>query len=137
MSADQNEPTFNFQRMSEKRPDRVFITSLLKHPSSRFILFSGLNPLLMPTAKGRPMELAYRTFSEVESVVDPEGRKGQQWIFLGVDKEDVVELEGKEIGRPYFAVDVTMEDDSDLVVKNIVRGGLDWIGLLGNKRKPN
>lgn len=89
--------------MSEKRTDKSFLASLLTNSSTRFLLFSNLDPITNKSA------LAYVSYNDLKDVVDTEARKGRLWCFLGVDPEDMVQVDGNEIGRPYFCVDVTVE----------------------------
>lgn len=111
--------------MSEKRPDKTFIASLVTHPSTRYILFRDLCPLFSPQQKNQPAQLAYHSYSDVSSIVDPEARKGNQWCFLGVDRDDLVVLEdGKELGRPYFCLDVTplAGEEGEAECRKIIKG---------------
>jgi NAD+ diphosphatase len=106
------------------RPDHTFLTSALHHPSTTFLLFNKLEPLVQSGT-----EIARCTFSDVKPVIgnNPFEKSEQdviaqynstlyipQIIFLGLDErkkgeEDFVYKEHYK-GQPWFAVDVTPKE---------------------------
>ncbi|KAF2023122.1 hypothetical protein EK21DRAFT_95165 [Setomelanomma holmii] len=128
-------------RVSFLRPDHTFLSQALNHPSTTFVLFNNLEPLV----KG-PSELAQRTFADVKAVVgeDPFHRSEEdqiaqynsslyqpQIIFLGLDerKEGFIYKEHYK-GQPWFAVDVTPKESVKEAAEKLVAGlkseGLDF-----------
>jgi NAD+ diphosphatase len=93
----------------------------LKHPTTTFLLFNNLDPLVKS-----PDQLAYRTFADVKSIIgdDPFHRSEEdtiaqynsslyqpQIIFLGLDERKAgFEYKGVYKGQPWFAVDVTPKE---------------------------
>lgn len=129
-------------RVSFLRPDHTFLSQALNHPSTNFLLFNNLDPLVKS-----PSELAYRTFADVKPVVgeDPFHRSEEdqiaqynsslyqpQIVFLGLDerKEGFVYKEHYK-GQPWFAVDVTpkesVKDAAEKLVADLKSEGLDFI----------
>lgn len=128
-------------RVSFLRPDHTFLSSALKHPTTTFLLFNALEPLVKS-----PTELARRTYDDVKEVIgdDPFERSEEdtiaqynsslylpQIIFLGLDEriEGFVYKEHYK-GQPWFAVDVTPKESVKQVAEQLVeklRGeGLDF-----------
>ncbi|KAF1941190.1 NADH pyrophosphatase [Clathrospora elynae] len=128
-------------RVSFLRPDHAFLTSALHHPSTQFLVFNKLEPLLKSST-----ELARATFSDVKSVIgeNPWERPEEdiiaqynsslyipQIIFLGLDerKEGFVYKEHYK-GQPWFAVDVTpkesVQDAAEKLVEKLRGGGLEF-----------
>lgn len=128
-------------RVSFLRPDHAFLSSALKHPSTTFLLFNQLEPLVKS-----PTELARRTFDDVKSVIgeNPFERTEEdtiaqynsslylpQIIFLGLDekKEGFVYKEHYK-GQPWFAVDVTpkesVTDAAEKLIEKLKGEGLDF-----------
>jgi NAD+ diphosphatase len=106
------------------RPDHTFLSSALNHPSTTFLLFNKLEPLVRSGT-----ELARCSFSDVKSVIgeNPFEKSEQdviaqynstlyvpQIIFLGLDERQKGEgdFSYKEHykGQPWFAVDVTPKE---------------------------
>lgn len=128
-------------RVSFLRPDHAFLSSALKHPSTTFLLFNQLEPLVKS-----PTELARRTFDDVKSLIgeNPFERTEEdtiaqynsslylpQIIFLGLDekKEGFVYKEHYK-GQPWFAVDVTpkesVTDAAEKLIEKLKGEGLDF-----------
>ncbi|KAH7071461.1 NUDIX hydrolase domain-like protein [Paraphoma chrysanthemicola] len=128
-------------RVSFLRPDHAFLSQALNHPSTTFLLFNNLEPLIKSSS-----ELAERTFADVKSVVgeDPFHRSEEdqiaqynsslyqpQIIFLGLDerKPGFVYKEHYK-GQPWFAVDVTpkesVKDEAEKLIAGLKGEGLDF-----------
>jgi NAD+ diphosphatase len=105
-------------RVSFLRADHAFISNALTHPSTSFLLFNDLAPLVKD-----PTQLAYATHEEIKPLIgeNPFEKTEEEMIkeynsaitlplvlFLGLDerKHDGFE-HGIYKGKPYFAVDVT------------------------------
>jgi NAD+ diphosphatase len=118
-------------RVSFLRTDHVFLSSALKHPTSSFILFKNLAPLVEPT-----QNLGYVSYSDVKSIIgdDPFTKSEEdlikeynsttytpQLIFLGLDerKEGLVYKEHYK-GAPYWALDITPKDHIVTAVNQLV-----------------
>jgi NAD+ diphosphatase len=106
------------------RPDHTFLSSALHHPSTTFLLFNKLEPLVRSGT-----EIAQCSFSDVKSIIgdNPFEKSEQdviaqynstlyipQIIFLGLDERkkregDFVYKEHYK-GQPWFAVDVTPKE---------------------------
>ncbi|KAJ4377806.1 NADH pyrophosphatase [Neocucurbitaria cava] len=128
-------------RVSFLRPDHAFLTAALHHPSTTFLLFNKLEPLLKS-----PSELAQKKFEDVKPVIgnNPFERPEEdtiaqynsslylpQIIFLGLDerKEGFVYKEHYK-GQPWFAVDVTptesVKEEAEKLVEKVKSEGLDF-----------
>lgn len=123
------------------RPDHQFLSSALHHPSTTFLLFNKLEPLLKS-----PTELARSSFSDVKPIIgDNPFEKSEdeviaqynstlyipQIIFLGLDekKEGFVYKEHYK-GQPWFAVDVTpqhsVKEEAEKLIEKVKSQGLDF-----------
>ncbi|KAJ5099644.1 Zinc ribbon NADH pyrophosphatase [Penicillium argentinense] len=106
-------------RLSFLRSEHPFLSSALKHPSTRFVLLNNLAPLTRS-----PSEPYYAKYDEVRKLVAPEffepseedmvkafdSRKtNPNLIFLGLDESRKEGGMAWKIyqGTPYFALDVT------------------------------
>ncbi|KAL1974831.1 hypothetical protein VTN31DRAFT_5035 [Thermomyces dupontii] len=115
-------------RLSFLRSDHTFLSAAVKHPSTRFVLFQDLAPLITPArrlylAKHAEVEALVPATafdkSEEEAIRDYDsGVTRPDLIFLGVDEHaapDAPEeplLEWKTYrGRPFFALDVSERGD--------------------------
>ncbi|KAH7079703.1 NUDIX hydrolase domain-like protein [Paraphoma chrysanthemicola] len=128
-------------RVSFLRPDHAFLSQALNHPSTTFLLFNNLEPLIKSSS-----ELAERTFADVKPVLgeDPFHRSEEdqiaqynsslyqpQIIFLGLDerKPGFVYKEHYK-GQPWFAVDVTpkesVKDEAEKLIAGLKGEGLDF-----------
>lgn len=126
--------------MSFLRPDTTFLSSALKHETSRFILFNNLNPLVKSADK-----LAYASYKDVEPVVgDPYSASEDelikkynssiyqpQLVFLGLDeskKKDGFAYKEHYGGQPYWALDVTphasVTEAAEALIKKLEGEGL-------------
>lgn len=128
-------------RVSFLRPDHAFLSSALKHPSTTFLLFNKLEPLVKS-----PTELARRTFDDVKSVIgeDPFSRTEEdtiaqynsslyipQIIFLGLDeRHEGFQYKEHYKGQPWFAVDVTpkesVKEAAEKLIENVKGEGLEF-----------
>ncbi|ORY19279.1 hypothetical protein BCR34DRAFT_209489 [Clohesyomyces aquaticus] len=128
-------------RVSFLRPDHAFLSAALKHPSTSFLLFNKLEPLIKSGT-----EIAYAKLKDVQPVIgtDPFEKSEEdvikdynsstyvpQVIFLGLDesKEGLVYKEWYK-GQPYFAVDVTPKDNvakaAEELIKDVEGRGLSF-----------
>ena len=106
-------------RVGFLRPDHVFLSQAVQHPSTSFLLCNNLQPLTKD-----PKKLAYVSHADVQSLIgkDPYDKSEDdvikqynsetsipQMIFLGLDERNKDGLVYKELykGAPLFAVDVT------------------------------
>ncbi|KAF1848059.1 uncharacterized protein K460DRAFT_67528 [Cucurbitaria berberidis CBS 394.84] len=128
-------------RVSFLRADHAFLSAALHHPSTTFLLFNKLEPLLKS-----PTELAQKKFEDVKSIIgnNPFERSETdtiaqynsslylpQIIFLGLHekKEGLVYKEHYK-GQPWFAVDVTpkesVKEEAEKLVERLLGEGLDF-----------
>ncbi|KAH7396211.1 NUDIX hydrolase domain-like protein [Pyrenochaeta sp. MPI-SDFR-AT-0127] len=128
-------------RVSFLRPDHAFLSAALRHPTTTFLLFNKLEPLLKS-----PSELAQKKFDDVKAIIgeDPFSRSEAdtiaqynsslyvpQIIFLGLDekKEGIVYKEHYK-GQPWFAVDVTpkesVKEEAEKLIERLKGDGLDF-----------
>lgn len=134
-------------RVSFLRPDHAFLSSALKHPSTSFLLFNKLEPLIKA-----PNALAIASYKDVQSIIgdDPFERSEQetienynsatyvpQIVFLGLDerREGFVYKEHYK-GQPYFAVDVTPKDSVTEAAEKLIKD-LEGRGLSFSKGRMN
>ncbi|KAF1951638.1 hypothetical protein CC80DRAFT_508817 [Byssothecium circinans] len=120
-------------RVSFLRPDSTFLSTALKHPSTTFLLFNNLEPLL-----SSPTALATATFADVKPIIgeDPFARSEEdvikeynssvyipQIVFLGLDekKEGMVYKEHYK-GQPWFAVDITPKKSVTEAAEKLIEG---------------
>ena len=126
------------------RPDHTFLSSALHHPSTTFLLFNKLEPLVKSGT-----ELARCTFSDVKPIIGDNPFEKQeedviaqynstlyipQIIFLGLDERtrgenDFVYKEHYK-GQPWFAVDVTPKESvteaAEQLIEKLKGDGLDF-----------
>lgn len=121
-------------RLSFLRSDHPFLSTALKHPSTRFVLLNNLAPLT-PS----PAQLYYAKYDEVRNLVPkdifdtPEeemiknydSRKSHPTlIFLGLDESRKEGAMAWNIysGTPYFAVDVTPKgpEEQQTAAKDVI-----------------
>ncbi|KAF2646798.1 hypothetical protein P280DRAFT_503292 [Massarina eburnea CBS 473.64] len=128
-------------RVSFLRPDSTFLSTALVHPSTTFVLFNNLEPLI-----SSPSALATATFSDVKSIIgdSPFGKSEEdvikeynsslyipQIVFLGLDerKEGFVYKDHYK-GQPWFAVDVTpkssVTDSAGKLIEGLKAKGLEF-----------
>lgn len=128
-------------RVSFLRPDHTFLSQALKHPSSIFLLFNNLDPLVHSKDK-----LAYRKYADVKAIIgdDPFHQSEEdtiaqynsslyipQIIFLGLDeRHQEFEYKGRYKGQPWFAVDITPKENvkeaAEKLVESLKAEGLDF-----------
>lgn len=109
-------------RVSFLRTDHLFLSLALKHPSTSFLLFKNLEPLVKS-----PTQLAYASYKDVQPIIedDPYSESEEelikryssaiytpQLIFLGLDDRDKESFEYKNHykGAPFFALDITPKE---------------------------
>ncbi|CAO2647374.1 Nn.00g082960.m01.CDS01 [Neocucurbitaria sp. VM-36] len=128
-------------RVSFLRPDHAFLSAALHHPSTTFLLFNKLEPLLKSSS-----ELAQKKFDDVKPVIgnNPFEQTEEetiaqynsslylpQIIFLGLDerKEGFIYKEHYK-GQPWFAVDVTPKEtvqaEAEKLIERLKGEGLDF-----------
>ncbi|KAF2179875.1 hypothetical protein K469DRAFT_741484 [Zopfia rhizophila CBS 207.26] len=128
-------------RVSFLRPDHTFLSQALKHPSTSFLLFNKLEPLVKS-----PTELAYAKYSDVQPVIgnDPFAKTEEelvkeydsstyipQLVFLGLDghKEGLIYKDHYK-GAPFFALDITPKDAAtaaaEALIKDVESKGLSF-----------
>jgi hypothetical protein len=128
-------------RVSFLRPDHTFLSQALKHPSSAFLLFNNLDPLVHS-----PDKLAQRKYADVKSIIgdDPFHHSEEetiaqynsslylpQIVFLGLDeRHSGFDYKGRYKGQPWFAVDITpkesVQEAAEALVISLKAEGLDF-----------
>ncbi|KAF2111217.1 NUDIX hydrolase domain-like protein [Lophiotrema nucula] len=129
-------------RVGFLRPDHTFLSQALKHPSTTFLIFNKLEPLIKS-----PTELAYATFKQVQPLIgeDPFHQSEEdlikeynseiynpQLIFLGLDEriKDGFKYKEHYKGQPYFALDVTPQksvtEAAETLIKDVEGKGLSF-----------
>ncbi|EOA84132.1 NADH pyrophosphatase [Exserohilum turcicum] len=128
-------------RVGFLRPDHQFLSSALHHPSTTFLLFNTLEPLVKSGT-----ELARCSFADVEPIIgeNPFDKSEDdliaqynsslyipQVIFLGLEerKEGFVYKDHYK-GQPWFAVDVTpqesVKEKAEELIQKMKEQGLDF-----------
>lgn len=131
-------------RLSFLRTDHAFLSAAFAHPSARFLLLEGLDPLVRDVDD--PRELAYVGLADVEALTgsDPLTKPEPDLIrdfdssdarplviFLGIDERDPDGFAYRNYrGSPLFAVDVTpkapFEDRAKAVAEAVKAKGLSF-----------
>jgi NAD+ diphosphatase len=120
-------------RVSFLRPDHTFLSQALKHPTTTFLLFNNLDPLVKS-----PDQLAYRKYADVKAIIgdDPFHRTEEdtiaqynsslyqpQIIFLGLDdRTEGFDYKGRYKGQPWFAVDITPKESVKEAAEKLIEG---------------
>jgi NAD+ diphosphatase len=115
------------------REDHSFLSAAVKHPTTRFLIFKDLRPLVSDTKT-----VVYASYDEVKELIgeDPFAKEEEerskeydssitipQIVFLGVDEENKDGLNYKiYTGAPYFALDVTPKGSVEAVAKKLCNG---------------
>ncbi|TPX23902.1 NADH pyrophosphatase [Coccidioides immitis] len=119
-------------RVSFLRSESPFLSSALRHPTARFLLFNQLAPLVRS-----PAEIFYATYKDVESLVPADmfdkseedvlksyhsGTLLPLLVFLGLDESRAeIGLKYKNyVGVPYFALDVTPKGGLEHKARGII-----------------
>lgn len=129
-------------RVSFLRPDHTFLSQALRHPSTTFLLFNKLEPLVTG-----PTSLATNaTFAEVRPIIgdDPFAKTEEeviaqynsevyvpQIVFLGLDeKKEGLVYKDYYKGQPWFAVDVTptksVAEAAEKLIEDLKKRGLEF-----------
>ncbi|WEW56143.1 NADH pyrophosphatase [Emydomyces testavorans] len=120
-------------RVSFLRSESAFLASALRHPTTRFLLFNHLAPLVRS-----PSEIFYATYRDVESLVPGDmfdkteeevfrsyhsGVTLPLLVFLGLDESHAdIGLRYKNYtGTPYFALDVTPQAGLEQTARGIIQ----------------
>ena len=88
----------SLDRADARRNDSAWMAARLKESSSKFLLLSGLRPLM---ATKPALDIHYLGFEVVEQILD----SAAQWILLGIEK-------GEEGDETFFALDVTGHEEA-------------------------
>ncbi|KAF3479535.1 peroxisomal NADH pyrophosphatase NUDT12 [Arthroderma uncinatum] len=133
-------------RVSFLRSDNLLLSSALKHPSTKFLLFNQLAPLSQTFA-----QLYYASYQEIEAFVPlnifdkPEkeiiqtydsGKAAPLVVFLGLNEsqpENGFSYKSYK-GNPYFAVDITPRGALEEKAKHIIEAA-ESKGLIFNKAR--
>ncbi|KAI9654829.1 MAG: NADH pyrophosphatase [Bathelium mastoideum] len=119
-------------RVGFLRPDHVFLSQAIRHPTTSFLLCDSLQPLTKESKK-----LAYVSHADIQPLIgDNPYEKSEnelieqynsevsvpQMIFLGLDERHKDGLVYKEQykGAPFFAVDVTPKGSHAEIAKKII-----------------
>jgi NAD+ diphosphatase len=77
-------PTVELDRLSEKRPDKEYISALVAAESSRFFVLAGAKPIVNSDADHRNSRIHWFTGPEIHKL----GLALSEAIFLGLDPAD-------------------------------------------------
>ncbi|KAM5474680.1 NADH pyrophosphatase [Microsporum ferrugineum] len=133
-------------RVSFLRSDNLFLSSAIKHPSAKFLLFNQLAPL----SQG-PTQLYYASYQEIEAIVPldifdkPEkeiieaydsGKTAPLVVFLGLNESQAENgfIYKSYKGVPYFALDITPRGILEEKAKQII-GAMESKELTFNKAR--
>ncbi|EXJ92233.1 hypothetical protein A1O3_00783 [Capronia epimyces CBS 606.96] len=126
-------------RLSFLREDYTFLAGAFAHPSTKFILFKALSPVVKS-----PSEIYYATYDEIKALLPqnpfekPEKEQIAEFdssidiptvVFLGVDEKITDGFSFKNfVGAPHFAVDITpkktFEKEANELADKFVNSGL-------------
>ena len=127
--------------MSFLRPDHAFLSQAIRHPTTKFLLFKNLEPLV-----NSPSSIAIASFADVTPIVgeEPFSRSEEetiaqynssvyipQIIFLGLDeRSDGLVYKDHYKGVPWFAVDVTpkgsVTEACEKLIKKVTEEGKEF-----------
>ncbi|KAK2869687.1 hypothetical protein FQN49_003119 [Arthroderma sp. PD_2] len=133
-------------RVSFLRSDNLLLSSVLKHPSAKFLLFNQLAPLSRD-----PTQLYYASYQEIEALVPldifdkPEKEIIQAYdsskavplvVFLGLNESQTENGFSYKTyqGHPYFALDITPSGALEEKSKHILEA-MESKGLIFNKAR--
>ena len=129
-------------RVSFLRDNHSFLTGAFDHPSTKFMCFRNLSPLIKS-----PTELHYATYKDLKPVVpsNPYSKTEQEMIeefnsdntipqivFLGLDEQDSNGYAFRNFkGAPHFAIDITprnsYEKEANDVIEAFKNAGLSFV----------
>ncbi|KAI4127692.1 MAG: hypothetical protein LQ347_004494, partial [Umbilicaria vellea] len=136
-------PGSPLNRVSFLRTDHPFLSSALKHPSTGFLLFNNLSPLMKD-----PTKLAPVSYTDVQPLIgsDPYSKPEAdiisaynstqttaQLLFLGLDERAQNGFTWKDLyaGTPLFALDVTPKGShaaaAHTLISTVTERGLTFI----------
>lgn len=118
-------------RLSFLRDHHPFLAGAFEHPTTKFLVFKELSPLI-----DSPTKLHYVAYKDIEPLIpsNPYSKSEQEMlaefdsrkalpglIFLGIDESDSSGYTYKNFtGAPYFAIDVTPKEPYEQRAKDVV-----------------
>lgn len=129
-------------RLSFLRDDHTFLAGAFDHPTTKFMCFQNLSPLIKS-----PTEIHYATLDDLKPLLptnafektekeltndfDSRNRR-PQLVFLGIDEKDTNGYAYKNFkGAPHFAIDITpqkgYEEEANKVIKIWTDAGLSFV----------
>ena len=129
-------------RLSFLRDDHSFLAGAFDHPSTKFICFRNLSPLI-----DSPTEIHYATYDDLKPILqsNPYAKTEKelvaefnsdnvvpQVVFLGIDESDTNGYAFRNFkGAPNFAVDITpkkqYEKEANEVIEKFTNAGLSFV----------
>ncbi len=120
-----NYPTVNYfshaplNRCADKRKDKAWLNEQMKNPTSKYVLFSKLQPLAAKLPGKNRFRLAVLNYEKISNVLREERENIRNVVFLGVE-ENLLMPDSQLDGEPnetnhdcaWFAVDVGEIDNA-------------------------
>jgi len=119
-------------RISFLREDHEFIAGAFAHPSTKFLAFKNLSPLI-----DSPTEIHYVTYDEIKAIVPenpfakPEKQQVEEYdsriehpqlVFLGLDESNTNGYSYKNYtGSPHFAIDITPKKQYEEAANSMIK----------------